>query len=75
MDYLLSVKPYKLLKALKKLGFYIHHQTGSHVILKLSGDETKRITLPMHKKELKARTLKSILVQAGITPEKLKELT
>jgi len=71
---LLSVKPYKLLKALKKLGFYIHHQTGSYVILKSAGDETKRITLPMHKKELKTRTLKSILLQAGITYEKLSEL-
>ena len=74
MAYLLSVKPYKLLKALKRIGFYVHHQTGSHVILKLSGDETKRVTLPTHKKELKARTLRSVLVQAGITPEKLKEL-
>jgi len=71
---LLSVKPYKLFKALRKSGFYVHHQTGSHLVLKHSGDATKRVILPMHKKELKTGTLRSILAQAGITPEELKKL-
>jgi predicted RNA binding protein YcfA (HicA-like mRNA interferase family) len=30
-----SITPKKLLKFLKKRGFYIHHQVGSHITLKL----------------------------------------
>ena len=71
MSSLQPLKPYKVLKILKKAGFYVHHQTGSHLVLKHPADETKRVTLPMHKKELKIRTLRSILSQAGITLEEL----
>lgn len=66
-----SITPKKLLKALKKKGFYIHHQVGSHIILKSSLDATKRVSLPMHNKDLKQGTLSSILKQAGINKEEL----
>jgi len=69
-----SVKPHKVLRALLKAGFYVHHQTGSHVILKHKSDETKRVTLPMHNKDLKIRTLRSILSQAGISNEEFRKI-
>jgi predicted RNA binding protein YcfA (HicA-like mRNA interferase family) len=34
-----AVKPKKLLQILKKEGFYIHHQKGSHLVLKSKMDE------------------------------------
>lgn len=61
----------KLLKFLRDRGFYIHHQVGSHIVLKTLSDTTKRVTLPMHNKDLKPGTLSSILKQAGINKEEL----
>lgn len=56
----------KLLKILKKKGFYIDHQVGSHIVLLSKKDLTKRVTLPMHNKDLKPGTLSSVLKQAGL---------
>ena len=60
-----AVKPKKLLQILKKEGFYIHHQKGSHLVLKSRMDEKLRITLPFHNKDLK-KTLISVLKQANL---------
>ena len=56
-----SIKPRKLLGILQKEGFYIHHQKGSHVVLRNPTDPIKRVTVPMHNKDLKRKTLISIL--------------
>lgn len=61
----------KLLKFLKSKGFYIHHQIGSHIVLKSKKDITKRVTLPMHNKDLKPGTFSSILKQAAIDKKEL----
>ena len=66
-----SINSKNLLKFLKKKGFYIHHQVGSHIVLKHEEDIAKRVTLPMHNKDLKPGTLSSILKQAGIEKEEL----
>lgn len=61
----------KLLKFLKNKGFYIHHQVGSHLVLKHIEDAFRRVTLPMHNKDLKPGTLSSILKQAGVDKNEL----
>lgn len=66
MSKLKSVKPKKLLQILQKEGFFIHHQKGSHIVLKSIHDSSKRVTVPMHNKDLKRKTLISILKQAGL---------
>lgn len=58
--------PKKLLKLLKKKGFYKHHQVGSHLVLKSVNDHSLRVTLPLHNRDLKQGTLNSILKQCGI---------
>ena len=63
--------PKKLLSFLKKRGFYISRQSGSHMILRHNKDSTKHVTLPMHNKDLKPGTLSSILKQAGIDKKDL----
>jgi predicted RNA binding protein YcfA (HicA-like mRNA interferase family) len=30
-----TLKPKEVLKALQRAGFYIHHQTGSHIVLNI----------------------------------------
>ncbi len=66
-----SVRPKKLLKFLKKRGFFIHHQKGSHIVLKSIHKPNLRVTLPMHNKDLKRKTLLSILKQANISVKEL----
>lgn len=66
-----SINSKNLLKFLKKRGFYINHQVGSHLVLKHDKDAAKRVTLPMHNKDIKAGTLFSILKQAGIDRKEL----
>jgi len=66
-----SLTPKKLLKFLKAKGFYVSRQSGSHMILHHDRDTTKRITLPIHNKDLKPGTFSSILKQAGIDKKEL----
>ena len=65
------LKPKKAIKALERGGFQVHHVSGSHYILK---KDHLRITAPYHNKDLKPRTLASIIEQAGLTLEEFKEL-
>jgi predicted RNA binding protein YcfA (HicA-like mRNA interferase family) len=64
----------KLLQALVRGGFYIHHQTGSHVNLRHSEKTHLHVVVPSHSGDLAPKTLKSIIVQAELTVEDLIEL-
>ena len=66
-----SINSKNLLKFLKKRGFFIHHQVGSHIVLKHEKDDSIRVTLPMHNKDIKQGTLSSILKQARIDKKEL----
>jgi predicted RNA binding protein YcfA (HicA-like mRNA interferase family) len=66
-----SITSKKLLKFLKKRGFYEHHQVGSHLVLKSPHNPSIRVTIPMHNKDLKPGTLNSILKQAGIDKKEI----
>ncbi len=61
------VKPKEVVRALQKAGFYIHHQSGSHARLLHSTDSERRVTVPIHSKDLPKGTLANILRQAGLT--------
>ncbi len=58
--------PKKVIKALKKAGFHIDHQTGSHVIL-YKDDRSPPVTVPMHNKNLKVGTMSSIIKQSCLS--------
>ena len=57
----------EVIKALTRLGFEWVRQKGSHVRLR---QLSKKVTVPLHK-ELRPKTLESILEQAQITIEEL----
>ncbi|MEK7635626.1 MAG: type II toxin-antitoxin system HicA family toxin [Patescibacteria group bacterium] len=59
----------KILAALLKAGFYIHHHTGSHANLRHSKKQHLHIVVPMHSKDLAPKTIKSIIIQAELTVE------
>jgi predicted RNA binding protein YcfA (HicA-like mRNA interferase family) len=66
-----AVKPRIVIRALERGGFYVHHVAGSHYILKKDG---LRVTVPYHGKDLKPRTLASIIEQSGLSVEEFLEL-
>jgi predicted RNA binding protein YcfA (HicA-like mRNA interferase family) len=57
-----------VVKALKRLGFRVENQEGSHIRLSRSGG--LRVTVPNHR-ALLPKTLQSVLRQAAITIEEL----
>ncbi len=60
------------IKALEKLGFTQVRQRGSHVVLKKQTKEVEiGCVVPLHR-ELAVGTLRGILKQAKISPEKFK---
>ena len=63
----------KVCKTLKKIGYHIDHQTGSHIILRNEFEPYHRLTVPNHK-EIARGTLKAILRKAGLTVEEFIEL-
>ena len=64
--------PNKIIKVMRKLGFYKISQKGSHA--KYKNDKTEKIfIIPMHY-EIAKGTLKSILEQANIELEEFLEI-
>jgi predicted RNA binding protein YcfA (HicA-like mRNA interferase family) len=61
-----------VLKALRRLGYYVDHQRGSHIFLH-NLEKNRSVVIPNHK-ELKKGTLNSILKKVELTIEELKEL-
>lgn len=61
----------KVLAALLKVGFYVHHQTGSHINIRHNTKKHLHLVIPSHGKDLAPKTLKSIIVQAELTVEEL----
>lgn len=68
-----SLTAKEVLRALKKAGFYIHHQTGSHATLKHRADPARRVTVPMHSRDVQRGTLMTIIKQAGMTQDEFAE--
>ncbi|TAJ89201.1 type II toxin-antitoxin system HicA family toxin [bacterium] len=64
-----ALKPRDVLRALQRAGFFVHHTSGSHYILKHPGKPSLRVSVAYHNKDLKRRTLESIIEQAGLTVE------
>lgn len=63
------IKPKDLAKAITKLGFYKHHQVGSHAIYKHA--DGRRTSIPMHNRDLKRGLLHGILKDIKLTREEI----
>ncbi len=74
MSGLPSVKPGRLIKALERAGFYVHHTTGSHYVLKHNDKPHLRVVVPHHTGDVKRGVLRSVLHQSELTVEELIKL-
>lgn len=64
----------KLIRALKRDGWLVVRQRGSHIRLqKNTADEVLKLTVPAHK-PIKRTTLAHILKQARLSVDRLQEL-
>ena len=59
-------------KALRRIGFIVDHQKGSHIFM-YNPNENISVIIPQHK-EIKKGTLHSIIKKAGLSIDELKEL-
>ncbi len=66
-----ALKPKKVIKALERNGFYIHHVKGSHYFLR-KGDIN--LIIPYHSRDMKPGTLHDIIKQSGLTVEEFLDL-
>ncbi len=62
------LRPKQVVSALRKAGFKIRRQTGSHVIMYKSGMRHP-ISIPQHPRDLPKGTLRAIIREAGLTVE------
>jgi len=63
----------QLCKVLANIGYFIDHQTGSHIILRQENPPHRRLTVPDHR-EIAKGTLRAIIRQAGLTVNEFEKL-
>ena len=63
------LRPRRVIRALERAGFSIDHVTGSHYVLYHPTKPERRVTVAYHNRDLKPKTLRSIIRQAGLTVE------
>lgn len=66
-----ALTPVRVIRALERAGFEFIRQKGSH---KIYAKENKLITVPFHNKDIKKGTLRNIIRQSGLAPEKFIDL-
>ena len=55
-----------VVRALRKVGYDLDHQRGSHMILRQEKEPHRRVTVPDHKEVAKG-TLRAIIRESGLT--------
>ena len=69
-----ALTPQKVIRALLRAGFFIHHISGSHHILKHPDRPKARVIIAYHTKDLKRGTLGRIIEQSGMNPDEFGDL-
>jgi predicted RNA binding protein YcfA (HicA-like mRNA interferase family) len=62
-----TVKAREVIRALERAGFVVSRTSGSHCRLIHPSDPARKVTVPIHSKDLKRGTVRSIIAQAGLT--------
>ena len=68
-----SLKPKQVISALERAGFLFRRQRGSHARLFHPGTN-RQVTIPVHNRDMKVGTLRSILKQARLSDEEFRRL-
>ena len=73
-DRLPPLRPGEGIRVLKRAGFVVRRASGSHCCLVHNSDPTRKVTVPVHNRELKRGTLRAMIAQAGLTIEEFQNL-
>jgi predicted RNA binding protein YcfA (HicA-like mRNA interferase family) len=68
-----AVSPKDAARVAQRLGFQFRRQRGSHAIY-VREQDAARVTIPMHKGDLKPKTLRGIISDLKTTPEEFRRL-
>jgi predicted RNA binding protein YcfA (HicA-like mRNA interferase family) len=68
-----AVTAKELVRVAERLGFAFRRQSGSHAIYIRPNDQA-RVVIPMHKGELKRKTLHAIIQDLKITIEEFRKM-
>lgn len=74
MGFIPIIRASRLIPVLIRAGFRIVRQVGSHIHLEHIFAKGRKVTVPMHNKDLPPKTLLSILKQAGLTVQEFLKL-
>ena len=65
----------RVVQVLQRAGFVIDRIVGSHHVMVYPGDPTRTVVVPVHAgRDLRPGTFRSILRQAGFSPEEFSKL-
>lgn len=59
-----ALKPKRVIKALERNGFYVHHLKGGHYFLRKGNIN---LIIPYHNRDMKLGMLHGIIKQSGLT--------
>ncbi len=62
-----AVRPRQVIAALQRAGFVVRRVSGSHYRLAPPDDPTRWVVVAYHNRDLKPKTLRTIIKQAGLT--------
>ena len=68
-----AVKPKQLIRVLEREGWQLDRVRGSHHVFR-HPDQRRRVVVPVHGRELRPGTLRSILDASGISRDDLRRL-
>ena len=72
MTKLPAMRPEEVIAALRRTGYEVDHQTGSHVVMYREG--WLPVTVPRHNREIKRGTLRHIIRSTGLSVEEFVRL-
>lgn len=67
-----SLRPREVIRKLEAAGFRLRRQTGSHA--RYAHPDNRKVTVPIHSRDIAVPTLRSILRQAHVGPEEWETL-
>ena len=69
-----ALRPKIVMAALERSGFVVDRVAGSHYILRRPDQTGLRVTIAWHGKDLKPKTLRTIIKQAGLAEDEFLRL-
>jgi len=61
------IKPCQAVKAFQRAGWYIDHQTGSHVIMCHEDNRPVTLSIPRHERDMPRGLLSGLIKDASLT--------